>query len=131
MTDLLKITKTEGAVTILHLEGHLDGKTENDFVESARITVNKGARFLLLDLGGVDMITSAGLRALHSIYKMLNSQAEAEEWRKSNEGETYKSPYFKLAAASSQVEHILGISGFLQNISMYTTLKEAIDSFGE
>ena len=131
MTALLKITKTEGAVTILHLEGHLDGKTENDFIERARITVNNGARFLLLDLGGVDMITSAGLRALHSIYKMCNSQIDAEEWRKSHEGKTYRSPHFKLAAASSQVEHILGISGFLQNISMYTTLQEAIDSFAE
>ena len=61
MTEPLKITKTEGHVTILHFHGHLDGQTENLAIESARTVMNTGARFLLIDLGAVDVISSAGL----------------------------------------------------------------------
>lgn len=45
MTEPLKITKTEGHVTILHFHGHLDGQTENLAIESARAVSNTGARF--------------------------------------------------------------------------------------
>ena len=72
MSDLLKITKTEGKVTILHLEGVLDGQTEKGFVDAAHAEFEAGKTTLLLDFGKLDIITSAGLRALQNLYKKFN-----------------------------------------------------------
>jgi len=130
MTTILNITKTEGRVTTLHFDGHLDAQTENLAVESARTSMNAGARFLLIDMSSVEMISSAGLRALHSIYKLFTPHEEERAWIADHPDETYKSPYFKLAAASPQVNYVLSISGFLQNIPIYPSVKEASDSFG-
>jgi anti-anti-sigma factor len=129
MTYPLKITKTEGQITVLHFHGHLDGQTENLAIESARTVLLTGARFLLVDLGNVDVISSAGLRALHSIYKMFTLRDEEAAWHKVHSGEMYKSPYFKLACASSQVYNVLGMTGFLQNISIFPGVEEALLSF--
>jgi anti-anti-sigma factor len=129
MTYPLKITKTEGHVTTLHFHGHLDGQTENLAIESARAVLTTGARFLLIDLGNVDLISSAGLRALHSIYKMFTLHDEKTAWRQVHAGEMYKSPYFKLACASSQVYNVLSVTGFLQNISVFSDVEEALRSF--
>ena len=131
MTEPLKITKTEGHVTILHFHGHLDGQTENLAIESARTVSNTGARFLLIDLGAVDVISSAGLRALLNIYKMFTLHDEETAWHKVHAGELYRSPYLKLACASIHVKNVLAITGFLQNISIYPSVEEALRSFSE
>ncbi len=129
MTSLLNIKKVMGPVTVLYLEGSLDGQTENLAVGNARAVLDGGARFLLIDLHGVDMVTSAGLRALHTIYEMFTPYNEIQAWRIEHDDETFKSPYFKLARSSPQVHYVLSIAGFLQNISMYPDLQEALDSF--
>ena len=129
MTDLLDITKTEGRVTILHFDGSLDRQTENLAIESARTAKNSGARFLLIDLSDVDVITSAGLHALHSIFKIFTPHDEVEAWKKENAGIVFRSPYFKLSGAAPQIQYVLNITGFLENIAIYPTLQEALDSF--
>jgi anti-anti-sigma regulatory factor len=129
MSSLLNIKKTTGSVTVLYFEGRLDGQTEPLAVENARAALDAGARFLLIDLQGVDMVTSAGLRAIHAIYEMFTPYQEAQAWRIENPDETFKSPYFKLSRSSSQVHYVLSIAGFLQNISMYPDLQGALDSF--
>jgi hypothetical protein len=129
MTDLLNITKTEGHVTILHFDGSIDRQTENLVIESARAVKNAGARFLLIDLQNVNMVTSAGLHALHGIFKIFTPHEEMEAWKKENPGEVFKSPYFKLSGASSPIEYVLSISGLLVSVVLYPTLQEALNSF--
>ncbi len=129
MDSLLNIKKTTGPVTILYFEGRLDRQTEDLALENARAVLDAGAHFLLIDLHGVDMVTSAGLRAIHSIYEMFTPIHESQAWRVEHPDETFKSPYFKLSRASSQVHYVLSIAGFLQNIAMYPDLQEALDSF--
>jgi anti-anti-sigma factor len=129
MTEHLKITKTEGTVPVLHLEGNLDGQTEGLAVKAAQETFDAGSRSLMIDMGGVQMVSSAGLRALHTIYKMFTPADAAQTWNAEHPDKTFKSPYFALAQASSQVHYVLSISGFLQNICVYPTMQEALDSF--
>lgn len=129
MSELLNITKTEGKVTTLHLEGKLDGQTEKELLDVARAEFDAGGKFLVLDFGKLSMITSAGLRALHTLYKTYTSDAEIQAWNKEHKGETFKSPNFKIAQPSSDIHYILSISGFLQSIYIYPSLQEAIDSF--
>ena len=129
MSDLLKITKVEDNVTILHLEGKLDGQSEDGLIQAAQAEFDAGTRSLLLEFSGVKMVTSAGLRALHTIYKMFTPPEEIQAWKKEHSGETFKSPYFKIAQPSPDLHYTLSISGFLQSIYIYPTLKDAVDSF--
>lgn len=129
MSQGFTITKTDGRITILHLSGHLDSQAEPLVLESARQTQVAGVRFALADLSAVDMITSAGLRALHNVYKLFTPNDEIDAWRKEHADEVFKSPYFKLTGASPEVHYVLSISGFLQNIPIYPNLQEAMNSF--
>jgi len=129
MTNTLTISRSEGRVITLHLAGRLDGVTQQSLLDSARSEQSSGARFLVIDLQGVEMITSAGLAALHHIYKLFTPQEEVDTWNKQKSGEIYKSTYFKLAGASANVYYVLNISGFLQNIAIYPSLAEAMNSF--
>lgn len=128
MSDLLKITKTEGKATTLHLEGHLSGQTEKEFLDAARAEFESGKKSLLLDFSNLQMITSAGLRALHIIYKMYTPAEEIEAWAAEHKQETFKSPYLKIAQPSSEIRYILSISGFSQSMEIYPTLQEALAS---
>jgi hypothetical protein len=127
MTELLKITKVDGIVPVLQFEGNIDGQTESLAVEKAREVFDSGERTLIIDMGGVEMVTSAGLRALHTIYKMFTPADAIQSWNAGNE--TFKSPYFVLAQPSPQVHYVLSIAGFLQSICIYPSMQEALDSF--
>ena len=129
MNDKLVITRTDNNIPILHLKGPLDAGTEGIFLDYARRVKESGARHLLVDMGNVDLITSAGLRALHNGFKLFTPMDEVEKWQKGNPGDIYKSPYFKLAGASTDVYYILSLAGFIHNIPIFPTLQEALDSF--
>jgi ABC-type transporter Mla MlaB component len=131
MTEALLITSSQAEgkpnVTVFHLSGTLDAAGEDDLCEHARQAFESGAQFLLLDMQELSFISSAGLRALHNIFKMCTPEGEFEAARES--GEPYKSPYFKLAGASSDVYYVLNLAGFLHNIPFYPTLEDALNSF--
>ena len=131
MADLLTITKVPGRVTIFHLAGKLDGQTNESLLEAVRKEQAAGMRFLLLELQALEMITSAGLGALHNMFKMLSPKAEMEAWEKEHHGEPYKSAYFKLAGAPPNIYYVLNIAGFLSNIPIYPDTPTALASFGD
>ena len=131
MTDALSITSSpaEGKanVTVFHLSGTLDAASEDDLCKHARQAFESGVHFLVLDMQNLKHISSAGLRALHNIFKMCTPMEEIEAAREG--GEPYKSPYFKLAGASPDVYHVLNMAGFLHNIPFYPTMEAALKSF--
>jgi anti-anti-sigma regulatory factor len=120
----------EVPVTILHLSGHLHGSTESDLLDRARQAQEDGSKFLLLDLSEVEVLTSAGLRAIHNIFNMFTPQTDRAVIKQHGE-EPYKSPYFKLVCPNPNVYYVLNIAGFLQNILIYNNLEEAASSFAE
>ena len=129
MAETLTITRTDGQVHVLHLAGKLDAETQAALVETAKAQQAAGTRYLLIDLRDLDFITSAGLGALHNIYKMFTPANEVTAWEKQNPGEPDKSAYMKLAGASPGVYYVLNIAGFLQNIPIYPDLQGALQSF--
>jgi anti-anti-sigma factor len=131
MTDTLSImsSKAEGNpnVAVFRLSGSLDAASEKVLYEQACQTFDGGVDNLVLDLSELTYISSAGLRALHNIFKKCTPEKEFEAARES--GDPYKSPYFKLAAASSEVYYVLNLAGFLHNIPFYPTMEDALKSF--
>jgi anti-anti-sigma regulatory factor len=128
----LSITKSQIqgdiSVTVLHLKGQLDRMTSNDLLDRAREAHEDGAAHLLIDLSSVDMLTSSGLLAIQSIFKMFAPDTDMEIMRHHHE-EPYKSPYMKLVCPDPKIYYILNIAGFLQNILIYNNMDEAIKSF--
>ena len=130
MADALTITKSDqGPVKVLHLAGRLDGQTRDELLDAARAEQAADIRYLLIDLTNVDYISSAGLGALHNLYKMFTPQQAIEAWEKEKTGEPYKSGYMKVCGASPSVYYVLNIAGFLQNIPIYPDLDQGIRSF--
>lgn len=106
------------SITVLHLQGWLDAKGEENLLAAARDAYDQGARYLILDLAGVETLTSAGMRAMHKVYK-LYTPAE----------ERMKVLRVKVCNAPVQINNVLGITGFFLNIPGYASLQGAIDSF--
>jgi anti-anti-sigma factor len=112
--------RSKVAVTIFHLRGWLDAQSEGQLVQAAQTAYDGGARYLLLDLAEVDTLTSAGMRAIQKVYKLYTPADEH-----------FKVARIKLCNAPPQIYHILGITGFLQNIPNYENVQAALDSFEE
>jgi anti-anti-sigma regulatory factor len=115
-------------VTILHLRGHLHGNTESELLDRARQAQEDGSKYLLLDLSEVEVLTSAGLRAIHNIFNLFTPQTDRAVIKQHGE-EPYKSPYFKLVCPNPDVYYVLNIAGFLQNILIYNNMEDAANSF--
>jgi anti-anti-sigma regulatory factor len=115
-------------VTILHLSGHLHGNTESQLLDRARQALEDGSKYLLLDLSEVQVLTSAGLRAIHNIFNLFTPQRDRAVIKQHGE-EPYKSPYFKLVCPNPDVYYVLNIAGFLQNILIFNNMEEATGSF--
>jgi hypothetical protein len=133
MSELnIKVSKIVGAipVTVLHLSGHLHGDTEHELLDYARQSYEDGSKHLLLDLSGLEILTSAGLRAIQNIFNMYTPKSDVDVIHQHGE-EPYKSPYFKLVCPNPQIYYVLNIAGFLQNIPIYNDMDEAINSFAD
>jgi anti-anti-sigma regulatory factor len=115
-------------ITILHLSGHLHGETERQLVDEANQAHEGGSTNLLLDLSRVEVLTSAGLRAIHNIFNLYTPQHDVKLIHEHGE-EPYKSPYFKLVCPNPHIYYVLNIAGFLQNIPIFNDLDEAVNSF--
>jgi len=116
------------SVTVLHLKGHLHGPTEGELLDRARQAHEDGAKHLLLDLSELEVLASAGLRAIQNIFKLYTPPEDMKLMRQHG-GEPYKSPYMKIVTANPQIYYIFNIAGFLQNILVFNSLEEATNSF--
>lgn len=116
------------SATIMHLKGQIDRSTDDLLLDRARQSFEDGARHLLLDLTEVDMLTSSGLHAIHTIFRLFTPQNDIDLMHNQG-GEPYKSPYFKMVCPNPQVYYILNITGFVQNILVFNNITDAIKSF--
>lgn len=106
-------------VTVFHLRGWLDAQGEGQLLEEARKTSDAGARYLVIDMSDVDTLTSAGMRALQKVYQVFTPKEDQ-----------FRVAHLKLCNAPAHIYNVLGVTGFLQQIPMYESLDDAIESFG-
>ena len=118
----ITVEQTQAAVpvTVFTIHGWLDGQSEEHLLATARTEYENGARYLLIDMSGLDTITSAGIRALQKLYQMYTPKEDR-----------FKIAHLKLCKAPPQIYNVLGITGFLQNIPMYENQTDALETFGK
>lgn len=98
----------------------------------ARKAFAGGARDMVLDLSHTPYISSAGLRAIHTIYMLLRSADPVDESsavRDIARG-TYKSPHLKLVKPSKNGLKALTTAGYDIFLELHNSLPEAVASFG-
>ena len=121
-------------VTILHVDGDIDSYTYGDFLSQAEKLINEGARYMLIDLAHAPYVSSAGLRAIYTIFKDLRAvhpeeNLSEEQMEKAVRLGTYKSPHLKLLNLSDAVNGVFQMGGFGIYIETFTDREKALASF--
>jgi anti-anti-sigma regulatory factor len=118
-------------ITVLQVSGNLTGSTYRAFEAQARELIEGGTRYLLLDLGDVGYISSAGLRSLHYISSLLPEYRRpgGDAPQESGSASGPKSPYLKLLSPSQRALQALQLVGFDDFFEIYYDRQEAVESF--
>ena len=118
-------------VTVFHLKGPF--VWDEELIAQAQKAFAAGGRNILVDLTEVPYMSSQGLRALHSLYMLLRTDAPGESNAAVSAGVsagTYTSPHLKLLKPSKSVAEVLRMSGYDMFLEIHQDLKKAIASFG-
>jgi len=110
-------------VTILHVHGQVNLGNAHELEQAGRAALDHGARHVLLDLSQVSSLTSAGLRAVHTLYRLLGSPTSDPG------GVPAKSPYLKVLNPSPDIRRVLSLAGFEAFIDIHDDLAQALASF--
>jgi len=103
-------TVRTGGVLVIKAEGRIDGSNSAQFLGSMQAVIDDDDTGVVLDFGGVDYISSAGLRVILLL---------AKELRGTKTG-------FGICSLSSAVQEIFSISGFDQIITISDTEDQAV-----
>ena len=122
----IRVAQEQGRVpiTVFHIQGQMNLGTAEQLEQAARAALDGGTRYLLVDLSEVSSLTSAGLRALHGLYRMLGAfSADGREAR--------KSANLKLLNPLPDIRRVLQVAGFDSFIDIHDDFRTAVASFGE
>jgi anti-anti-sigma regulatory factor len=134
----ISVSHAQGSVpvTILKLDGQLDGQNYQDLIVKAQELHKAGARDMLLDLSDLTYISSAGLVALHSVALLLRGEELPDTeggWSAyrsmGRSSEAGLQRHIKLLNPREEVKSVLEMVGFDRVFEMYTDLDQAVRSF--
>ena len=108
------------SVTVLRVEGDIDAATHKTLQDTASELIDGGAENILLDLGGVGYMGSAGFRALHAIANQLSGDDASG---------LSKSAHLKLLNPTDAVARVIKTLGFDVYLDIFQDKNEAVNSF--
>jgi anti-anti-sigma factor len=134
----ISVSQAQGnvPVTVIKLDGQLDGQNFQELISKAQELYSTGARDFLLDLSDLTYISSAGLVALHSVALMARGEelpnmeggwAAYRSMGRSSEAGVQK--HVKLLNPRSEIMGVLDMVGFSSVFQIYTDRDEAVNSF--
>ena len=109
----MDVTTTFGPVTVLSVTGYIDAETFPQLISEADKVLKADHVHLVLDLSGVDYISSGGLIALQAITGKAAAQG----------GKAV------LCCVGRQVAQVLKIIGFDQRLAIFPDVEAATASF--
>jgi anti-sigma B factor antagonist len=104
--ELEKVPTSNEAVTIFRAKGKLSLETVNDFIKTLRA---EPAKYLVLDMGGVTFLDSAGVGSLVSLFVNRRSHGKT----------------FALAALAPQANAVVTVAGLQNLLPVYKSVEEA------
>ncbi|SLM28923.1 Stage II sporulation protein [Desulfamplus magnetovallimortis] len=105
--------KQSGSISIVSVTGRMDAITADSATTVLNEQVQSGNKSIVLDLSGVDYMSSAGLRVVLTILKAARKDG----------GDLY------IADAQKGVADVLEISGFSNLLKIFDTVDEAVAEF--
>jgi len=134
----ISVSQAQGSVpvTVLKLEGELDGQNYQELIVKAQEVYKTGSRDILLDLADLTYISSAGLVALHSVALLLRGEELPDTeggWSayrsmgRSSEAGVQR--HIKLLNPREEVKSVLEMVGFERVFEVYSDLDQAVKSF--
>lgn len=111
MTDF--VVELKGDVFILRVKGRLDAVSSPQAEKKIFEAVREGQSNLLLDMGGVSYLSSAGMRMLLSITKKLRTVPGK----------------LAICSVTANVTDVLKMSGFDHALQLFKTEEEALKYF--
>jgi anti-anti-sigma factor len=103
-------TGKQGGAAVLQVSGRIDAATAPEFERGCAGLVSAGEKLVVLDLGGLQYISSAGLRSLLVFAKTLQQGGGV----------------LRLANLTGVVAQILDLSGFSSMFSCFDSLEAAV-----
>ena len=121
----ISISEEQGRipVTVFHVTGRINLGNADELTRRVQNSYQGGMRDLILDLSGVDSLTSAGLRAILIIMKLLNTDSRDQP------SSSDKSQHVKLLSPTEYVLITMKTAGFDRYLDIYESLPEALASF--
>ena len=134
----ISVSQAQGSVpvTVIKLDGQLDGQNYQELIAKAQELYDAGMHDFLLDLSDLTYISSAGLVALHSVALLARGEELPDVeggWSayrsvgRSREAGIQK--HVKLLNPSSEVSGVLDMVGFSNVFEIFTDRETAINSF--
>jgi anti-anti-sigma factor len=122
----IRVAHEQGRVpiTVFYVQGQINMGSTAQLEQLARAEYDNGMRNLLIDLSEASSLTSAGLRTLLALYRLLDDPSSGVG------GSRPKSSHLKLLNVPPDLQRVFHISGFDFFIDSYNDLPTAIASFG-
>ena len=134
----LSVSQAQGSVpvTVVKLDGQLDGQNYQELINKAQELYKAGSQNFLLDMSELTYISSAGLVALHSIALLTRGETLPDTeggWSAyrsmGRSAEAGLQKHVKLLNPRSEVMGVLDMVGFSHIFEIYTDFDEAVKSF--
>jgi anti-anti-sigma regulatory factor len=134
----ISVTSEKGRVpvTVLKVDGQLDGQNYQQLIAKTRELYGAGTRDMLVDLSDLTYISSAGLVALHASALTLRGEAlpdPEQGWAAVKSADRSRQAglqqHIKLLNPRPEVSSVLEMVGFTTFFEIFTDRATAIDSF--
>jgi anti-sigma B factor antagonist len=99
---------------VVQTSGRVDSSTAPELADAFNAIIEAGRYNIVFDMGGLDYISSAGLRV------MINTQKTCKRW---NRGEVI------LAQVPEKIYGALNLAGFVPLFKIYEDVTQAVGSF--
>jgi anti-sigma B factor antagonist len=110
----MQITRTnEAGIVRLHLEGRFDEFATTGAEQTFAALVKEGARRVVLDLSGVEYVTSSGLRTILMLHRALANQQGV----------------LKVCGLTPFVAQVFDVSNFSTLFEIHPSAEQALRSF--
>ena len=134
----ISVSQAQGRVpvTVIKLDGQLDGQTYQGLIAKAKEAHAGGGRDFLLDMTDLTYVSSAGLVALHTVALLLQGETVSDSedgWAAmkaaKKTADDKMQEHIKLLNPRDEVKSVLDMVGFGSVFEIFTDLEEAVKSF--